>query len=112
MVHVPRRLRRKVVKIEQELAEQGVDVEFDVRVRRKAKNGGGLPVWETLGHVWLVFNIAKTAIGAWPKIRKILMNAGLTNDEIITLGLSRFTRPPQKKKKRKARRKTRDDRSD
>jgi hypothetical protein len=34
MVHVPRRLRRKVVKVEQELAEEGVDVEFDVHVKR------------------------------------------------------------------------------
>jgi hypothetical protein len=99
-VHVPKRLRNKLLKIENELSEQGVEVRFDVRVKRKYK-AGGIPTWETLGHVWLVFTIARTAIGAWPKIREFLINAGLTKDEITTLGLSKVTTKPKTKAKSK-----------
>ena len=106
VVHVPRRLRNKVAKAEQELAEQGVGVEFDVRVKRHIGNGGReyylfsnyiFPSWDTVSHVWLAFTILQKAIGAWPKLREILVNAGLTNDEITTLGLSKFTRQRAKK---------------
>lgn len=109
-VHVPKRLRNKLRKIQNELSEQGVDVRFDVRVKRKYHAVGisTKAVWETLGHVMLVFNIAKTARGAWPKIREFLINAGLTKDEITTLGLSKLTaktktkaKPKKKSKKKK-----------
>lgn len=91
VVRVPKRLSNKLRKIEDDLSEQGVEVRFDVRVKR-AYRVVGIPakdVWETLGHVWLLFSIAKAAIGGWPKIREILVNAGLTKDEITTLGLSK-----------------------
>lgn len=102
-VHVPRRLRNKVVKVDQELAEQGVDVHTSAHTQRKTKSAGFSihASWETLGHVWLAFNIGKTAVGAWPKIRKILVNGGLRNDEITTLGLSKVTRQPKKKTRKK-----------
>ncbi|MGB8582942.1 MAG: hypothetical protein WCD47_19140 [Candidatus Sulfotelmatobacter sp.] len=102
-VHVPKRLRNKLRKIQNELSEQGVDVRFDVRVKRAYKAVGisAKDVWETLGHVWLLFSIAKTAIGNWRKIREFLVNAGLTNDEITTLGLSKITAKPKTKAKPK-----------
>lgn len=110
-VRVPRRLRNKVLKAEQELAEQGVDVTVDEddwkhghRKARVARSGRftATVTWEVLGHVWLVFSIFRAAVGAWPRIRKILVNAGLTDDEIMTLGLSRITRPPKKKSQKRA----------
>jgi hypothetical protein len=102
-VHVPKRLRNKLRKIQNELSEQGVDIRFDVRVRRAYK-AVGIPtkdVWDTLGHVWLLYNIARTAIGNWRKIREFLINAGLTKDEITTLGLSKLTAKPKTKAKSK-----------
>ncbi len=101
-VHVSLKVGRKVEKVEDELAALGVAVEFHERHRPRVKrrNGGGLP-WSALEHAYLVWSIAKTAIGAWPKIRKVLVGAGLSRNEIITLGLSNYTRTPKKKRKAK-----------
>jgi len=111
-VSVPRRLSRKIAKVEDELREHGVSVEFDVEIRRKAKSAVRVQeiraAWDAVTHAWLVFTILREAIGAWPKIRKILVNAGLTSDEITVLGLSKLTRKPTPTKKlTKARRRTR-----
>jgi serine/threonine protein kinase len=97
----------QVLKVEQELSEQGVDVRATVVHRKKFAGGPSFrEAWEVLGHVWLAFNVYKTAVGAWPKIRKILVTAGLKNDEIITLGLSKITRQTKKRTRRKEKRKT------
>src|ERR1700688_2814873 len=108
-VHVPRRLRNKVLKAKQELCKQGVDVRPTVvHYKGKVAGPGFRETWEVLGHVWLAFNIGKSAIGAWPKIRRVLLKAGLKNDEIIRLGLSKITRQPKKKppKKKATKKKT------
>jgi hypothetical protein len=107
LVHVPRQLRNKIAKAQRELAGQGVSVKLDVPVQVRARtvrysywNSFVFP-WDTANHVWLVFTILQKAIGAWPKLREILINAGLTNDEITTLGLSKFTCKPTKRARKK-----------
>jgi len=126
LVSVSREARRKIAKVADELLEQGVSVEFDVEVRtkatsifrvrpvrgRKAKSAFGVQhvnaVWNGVTHAWLVFTILREAIGAWPKIRKLLVGAGLSDDEITVLGLTKLTRKPTRTKKpAKARRRTR-----
>lgn len=61
--------------------------------------------WQTAANVWLVFSILKEVIVDWPKIRQFLKNAGLTDDEVITLGLSTFISKPLKKTRKKKTRK-------
>jgi hypothetical protein len=67
-VSVPRRLSRKIAKVEDELREHGVSVEFDVEIRRKAKSAVRVQeiraAWDAVTHAWLVFTILREAIGA------------------------------------------------
>jgi hypothetical protein len=58
---------------------------------------------QVIGHVWLAFSILEKAIGYWPQIKKILVDAGLTRDQITTLGLSQAMRQPKSRKKSKTR---------
>jgi hypothetical protein len=97
-VRIPPRLRNKVANVHQKLAEEGVEIELDDRTREPRTNY----LWHTpsVRDMWLVYSISKEAIAQWPKIREILINAGLTGDEITTLGLSTL-KPKAKKKKRK-----------
>ena len=89
-VKVSRRVARRVVGAGDELTDYGVGVR--ALLGRTAKCRGCGSVWDTINHVWLVFNVATLAYNNWPTIRKILVNAGLTKNEIITLGLSKHIR--------------------
>ena len=69
--------------------------------RRKCRSAHS--VLHVLGHAYLTFSIIEKAIGYWPQIKKILVDAGLTRDQITTLGLSQAMRQPKSRKKSKTR---------
>jgi hypothetical protein len=69
--------------------------------RRKCRSAHS--VLHVLGHAYLTFCIIEKAIGYWPQIKKILVDAGLTRDQITTLGLSQAMRQPKSRKKSKTR---------
>ena len=111
-VRVPLRLGLTVTKSERQLDRQGVQIlplEQDSSPSSEQRYFNYL-TWDALGHAWLVFSITRTALEEWgkrwPKIREILINAGLTNDEITTLGLSdlghTLTAKPRPKKRKRA----------
>jgi hypothetical protein len=95
-VHVPPKIGKKLKRAKSDLEELGVKVG---RGHVAYKNGGG---WEQLGHIWLCFQIAKTAIGNYPKIREILINAGFLKNEIIQLELSKYLKKPTSSRKKRA----------
>jgi hypothetical protein len=96
----------RIAGVKDELAGRGVGVRLEANgtgptagraARYEARNVPATFVWDVVGHAWLVFSISKAAIGGWPKIRRILVNGGLRDDEIMTLGLSQLTRTSSKK---------------
>ena len=94
-VQVSPNVAERVLSVDDELAQLGVKVE-EAQVRCKA-----VGVVDAIKTAWLAYSILKEAKSQWPAIRKVLVNAGLSNSEIITLGLSQYTKKkPVKKKKR------------
>ena len=93
-VRVSRKVAKKVMSIDRELAQLGVEVD---KLHIKFKSG----VVEVIRSVWLLYSIAKEAVGRWPAIRKILVDAGLSNYEITTLNLSQYTRKKSVKTKKR-----------
>jgi hypothetical protein len=94
-VYVTPKVAKKVMKVDDELAELGVGVEYG----RVAYKSSGF--FEAVKTAWLLYGIAKEARGNWPAIRRLLLGAGLTRYEITTLGLSDYTRTTKRKVKRK-----------
>lgn len=98
MIRVPAKVADKVLAVEDGLNELGVKVG---RVNFAAK-GGHISLWiDGVKNAWLLYSIAKEAIGKWPAIQEMLKNAGLSDDEIITLDLSKYTNEKKKRKKSK-----------
>jgi hypothetical protein len=96
MVEVAPNVAKTMLSIDGELAQLGVRV-HKVQVAHKAAG-----VVNAIKTAWVAYSILKEARNQWPTIRKILVNAGLSNSEIITLGLSQYTKKkPAKKKKKK-----------
>jgi hypothetical protein len=93
-VRVSPTVAKKVLSVDSELAQLGVEVE---KLRIKFKSG----IVEAVKTAWLLYSILKEARNNWPAIRKVLVNAGLSNYEIITLNLSQHTRKKPSKKKKK-----------
>jgi hypothetical protein len=58
-------------------------------------------ILHAVGHAWLAFCILEKAIGYWPQIKKVLVDAGLSRDQITTLGLSQAMRRRRKTAGRK-----------
>jgi hypothetical protein len=103
-VQVAPNVAEKYLSVTDELAQLGVKV-VGVKVGdEEVLPEELLPVGAFLDAVkttWLAYSILKEAKNQWPAIRKVLVNAGLSNSEIITLGLSQYTRKkPHKKKQR------------
>jgi hypothetical protein len=88
------KVAKKVMSVNSELADLGVEVE---RHRVKFKSD----VVGMIRNVWLLYTIAKEAVGRWPQIRKVLVKAGLTPYEITTLNLSQSTKKKSVEKKKK-----------
>ena len=96
-VHVGKRIQNKLLKIEDELAQLGVHIEFQ---ERKAKLKAAAQIAQVFTHlrdIWLVYSVGKEAIGNWPRIRELLASVGLKREEMITLGLSKMTKLSPKK---------------
>jgi hypothetical protein len=94
-VRVSPNVANKVMSVGDELSQLGVKVRT-VHVKYKAVR----EVVEAVKTAWLMYSIFKEAKNNWPAIRKVLVEAGLSNREIITLNLSQHTRKkPGKKKK-------------
>lgn len=95
LVQVTPNVAKKVLSVDDELAQLGVQV-------NKAKVAGkAVGVVDAVRTAWLAYSILKEAKNQWPTIRKVLVNACLSNSEIITLGLSQHTRKkPTRAKKR------------
>jgi hypothetical protein len=94
-VRVSPKVARKVMSVERQLAQLGVEVD---RGHRKAKSAQAFEMVKT---AWLLYSIAKEAVGRWPAIREILKKAGLSRYEITTLNLSPYTRKRPAKAKKK-----------
>jgi hypothetical protein len=93
-VRVSPKVAKKVMSVDVELAHLGVEVH---RLHIKFRS----EVVEAVKTAWLIYSILKEAKNKWPAIRKILVDAGLSNYEITTLNLSQYTRKkPVKTKKR------------
>lgn len=97
-VRVSPKVAKKVMSAHGELRKLGVEVD-----RLSVKYKGG-EVFEVIKNAWLLYSIAKEALGNWPKIIKVLTKVGLSRYEITTLNLSQYTRkkPVKKKKSLKA----------
>lgn len=97
-MRVGKRIQNKLFKIDDELADLGVHIEFHQR-RAKFKSARGFgAAMRYAADIWLVYSVTKEAIGRWPAIRQLLVSAGMKRDEIITLGLSTMTKANPKKK--------------
>ena len=95
LIRVTPKVAKKVWSVDDELAQLGVRV-HKVHVACKA-----VGVVDAVKTAWLAYSIFKEARNQWPTIRKVLVNARLSNSEIITLGLSQYTRKkPARTKKR------------
>ena len=95
VIHVPPATFKKIRPVERRLSKLGINFG---RVARKA---AGPDPWQIAEHVWLSVQIGKAAIGAYPKIREFLINAGLLKNEILSLGLSKALKPKQKRIRKK-----------
>jgi len=95
LVQVTPNVAKTVLSVDDELAQLGIQVH---KVKVACKVAGVVDAVKT---AWLAYSILKEAKNQWPAIRKVLVNAGLSNSEIITLGLSQYTRKkPARTKKR------------
>ncbi len=94
-VYVTPKVAKKVMKVDDSLAQLGVSVKYG----RVAYKSAG--IFEAVKTAWLLYSIAKEARGNWPAMRKLLVRAGLTRYEITTLGLSDYTRTTKRKAKSK-----------
>jgi hypothetical protein len=97
-VRVSPNLAKKVMSVGDELSQSGVTVhtaQSQVQYRRLSD------VVDAVKTTWLVYSILKEARNNWPAIRKILVSAGLSNHEIITLNLSQYTRKKSVKTKKR-----------
>jgi hypothetical protein len=96
-VKIGKKIQNKLVKIKDELGALDIDIEFQER-RSKLKAAAGIAqAFAYASDIWLLYSVGKEAIGNWPSIRKLLVSAGLTRGEIITLGLSKMTKPSPKR---------------
>jgi hypothetical protein len=105
-VRIGKRLQNKLERWDDELA--GLGIEIEIHHRRKLKK---VAHWasavSTVQDLWLLYQVSKAAVGHWPQIRDFLKSHGFKREEIVTLGLSKATRPTPKStmKKKPAKRK-------
>jgi len=97
-VRVSPNVAKKVMSVGDELSQLGVKVHT---VHSQVQYRGLSDVLDAVKTTWLVYSIVKEARNNWPNIRKILVNAGLSNHEIITLNLSQYTRKKSVKTKKR-----------
>jgi hypothetical protein len=99
-VRVSPNVAKKVMSVGDELYQAGVKVHT---VQSQVKYKGLTEVVDAVKTAWVVYGILKEGRKNWPAIRKVLVNAGLSNSEIITLNLSQHTRKKRGKKKKSPR---------
>jgi hypothetical protein len=97
-VRVSPNLAKKVMSVDDELSQLGVKL---YTAQSWVNFKGVSDVLDAVKTTWLVYSILKEARNNWPAIRRILVSAGLSNHEIITLNLSQYTRKKSVKSKKR-----------
>jgi hypothetical protein len=88
-VRVSPNVAKQVMSVADELSQLGVKVHT---VQRQIHFKLLSETVNAVNTIWLAYSILKEGRNKWPSIRKLLVSAGLSNREIITLNLSQYTR--------------------
>lgn len=102
-VRINKRLQNKLERWDDELAALGMEFEIYHRKTLKKSAANWAAAVSAVRDIWLFYQVSRVAIGHWPEIHDFLKSHGFKREEIVTLGLSRTTRPTPKKSARKKR---------